>query len=147
MIESLSALFERNLEAVKKELTSFSNEENMWQVPEGVINSAGNLSLHLIGNLNHFIGSVLGSTGYLRRRDAEFSDRHVPRSQIIEEIEGTSIMIKKVLLNLSKEDLQKTFPIEVFGYSMTTEYFLIHLLGHLEYHRGQMNYARRVTEA
>jgi uncharacterized damage-inducible protein DinB len=32
------------------------------------------------------------------------------------------------------------------GYEMTTGFFLVHLLAHLSYHLGQINYLRRMLE-
>ncbi len=49
-------------------------------------------------------------------------------------------------MNLKNEDLQKTFPINVFNYEMTTEFFLVHLTTHLNYHLGQINYHRRLLD-
>ncbi len=48
---------------------------------------------------------------------------------------------------MTDEDFAKTYPIEVFGHPMTTEFFLIHLTTHLNYHLGQINYHRRLLSA
>jgi hypothetical protein len=48
---------------------------NFGIIADGISNSAGNLCLHLIGNLNHFIGATLGNTGYVRNREQEFSSK------------------------------------------------------------------------
>ena len=40
-----------------------------------ISNSGGNLALHLIGNINHFFGANLGGTGFVRKRDLEFSNK------------------------------------------------------------------------
>ena len=43
-------------------------------------NSIGHLILHLTGNLNHYIGSLVAGTGYERRREQEFTDpARIPR--------------------------------------------------------------------
>ena len=52
--DALSNLFERDLKRLKTEIELYKAEENLWLVQEGLSNSAGNLCLHLIGNLNHF---------------------------------------------------------------------------------------------
>ncbi|MDZ7624548.1 MAG: DinB family protein [Ignavibacteriaceae bacterium] len=113
---------------------------------EIVKNSAGNLCLHLCGNLQHFIGAVLGNSGYIRNRDAEFSKKNVPIRELVAEIELTAKVVEKALKNLPEEILEKTYPINVFGYEMTTEYFLTHLTTHLNYHLGQINYHRRLLD-
>ena len=64
----------------------YKNEEDVWKIKEGISNSAGNLTLHLLGNLNHFIGATLGNTGYVRERDKEFSLKNIPRIQLVEDL-------------------------------------------------------------
>ena len=61
--DALTTLFERDLQRLKTEIELYRIEENLWLVKDGIGNSAGNLCLHLIGNLSHFIGAMLGNTG------------------------------------------------------------------------------------
>ncbi|NWG28365.1 MAG: DinB family protein [Ignavibacteriaceae bacterium] len=146
MIKILTQLFLRDLEKLKTEISSFKDEKKIWEISGNIKNSAGNLCLHLCGNLQHFIGTVLGNSGYIRNRDAEFSKKNVPIRELLAEIELTAEIVQKTLQSLKEEALQKTFPINVFGYEMTTEYFLIHLTTHLNYHLGQINYHRRLLD-
>ena len=146
MIQTLLQLFNRDLEKLKTEITSFKDEKKIWEISGEVKNSAGNLCLHLCGNLQHFIGTVLGNSGYVRNRDAEFSKKDVPIRELVAEIELTTKIVEKTLKKLKEEELTKTFPINVFGYEMTTGYFLTHLTSHLNYHLGQINYLRRLIE-
>jgi uncharacterized damage-inducible protein DinB len=142
--ESIRSLFNRDLNKLKTEIEAYQNEENLWIIDKSIANSAGNLCLHLIGNINHFIGAQLGSTGYIRHRELEFSLKDVPRAELIEKIEATIAMIDSVLPQLSEEDVKKEYPLVVFESKMTTDYFLIHLVAHLDYHLGQINYHRRL---
>ncbi|ALR32077.1 DinB superfamily protein [Chryseobacterium sp. IHB B 17019] len=144
--ESLKSLFTRDLNKLKTEIESYQNEETIWKTDKNILNSAGNLCLHLVGNLNHFVGAQLGNSGYIRNRDLEFSLKNIPRAELIQQIESTIEVINSSLGNLSAEDMEKEYPLEALGYKMTTEYFLIHLLGHLEYHLGQINYHRRLLD-
>ena len=48
---------------------------------------------------------------------------------------------------VDNELMQTNYPSKVFGNEMTHEYFLIHLIGHLSYHLGQINYLRRIIDA
>jgi uncharacterized damage-inducible protein DinB len=146
MITILSQLYLRDLEKLKTEITSFKDEKKIWEISGDVKNSAGNLCLHLCGNLQHFIGAVLGNSGYVRNRDAEFSRKNVPVKELVDEIELTAKVVENTLNELDEEILQKTFPINVFGYEMTTGYFLTHLTTHLNYHLGQINYHRRLLD-
>lgn len=144
--ESLKALFKRDLTKLKVEIESYQKESNIWLVADGITNSAGNLCLHLIGNLNWFIGAELGKTGYIRQRELEFSLKDVPRAQLVKEIEETILVVDSVLDGITAEQFESLYPIEVFGHPMSTEYFLIHLATHLDYHLGQINYHRRLLD-
>jgi hypothetical protein len=144
--ESLKALFKRDLNKLKIEIESYQKESNIWLVAEGISNSAGNLCLHLIGNINWFIGAEIGKTGYIRHRDLEFSSKDVPRIELIKKIEDTIPMVDSVLDGITAEQFEALYPIEVFGHPMSTEFFLIHLTAHLDYHLGQINYHRRLLD-
>lgn len=146
IIESLCSLYHRDLSKLIVEIKAYQNEENLWKIDKNISNSAGNLCLHLIGNLNHFIGAQLGNTGYVRHRELEFSLKDIPRTELIEKIEATIKMIDSVLPQLNEEDLKKEYPLIVFEDTMTTDYFLIHLIAHLDYHLGQINYHRRLLD-
>ncbi|KAA0129891.1 DinB family protein [Chryseobacterium sp. SN22] len=144
--ESLQSLFIRDLTKLRTEIEAYQNEETIWKTDKNISNSAGNLALHLVGNLSHFVGAVLGNSGYVRNRDLEFSLKNIPRTELIQQIEKTTETVTITLENLSAEDLEKEFPGEPLGFTMTTGYFLIHLFGHLGYHLGQINYHRRMLD-
>ncbi len=144
LTDVLLELYERDLLKLKSEVSQYANEADLWKISGDISNSAGNMTLHLVGNLKHFIGTVLGGTAYVRDRDLEFSDDAVPRDLLIAGILETQSVVKETLAKLSSDDLEKTYPIEVFGRPMSTEYFLVHLATHLNYHLGQINYHRRL---
>ena len=142
--ETLIQLYARDLDKLKTEVEQYADEADLWKISGDITNSAGNLTLHLIGNLKHFIGAVLGNSGFVRDRDAEFSTGGVSREELLAEIDATASVVKSTLERLTDEDLAKTYGIEVFGHPMTTEFFLVHLTTHLNYHLGQINYHRRL---
>ncbi|MCT3805221.1 DUF1572 family protein [Elizabethkingia anophelis] len=146
MIETLQILFKRDLLKLKTEIESYQSEENIWKISQHISNSAGNLCMHLIGNLNHFIGAITGKTGYIRNRESEFSLKDVPRTQLTEMIDNTILVIENTLNNLDEDDLKKEYPLVVFEDKMSTEFFFTHLTAHLSYHLGQINYHRRLLE-
>ncbi len=143
---SLIEIFERDLNRLKNEISSYKNENNLWLTDKAISNSAGNLCLHLLGNLNHFIGAVLGNTGYVREREKEFTSKNVPREKLIEGIENVLEIIKRTIPKLNEDDYKKIYPVNVFQKEMTTEFFFIHLTTHLNYHLGQINYHRRLLD-
>lgn len=143
LTQILIKLFQRDLDKLIVELELYTSEKNLWLTTENISNSAGNLSLHIIGNLNHFIGAEFGKTGYIRQRDLEFSLKDVPRSEIISKIKEIKGVVEDALNSLTEEDLKKDYSQRVVENSMTTEFFLVYLESHLMYHLGQINYHRR----
>jgi hypothetical protein len=145
--QTLQALFVRDLKKLKQELELYQNETDIWKIEKQIANPAGNLCLHLVGNLNTYIGATLGNTGYIRHRDLEFSLRDVARKELIEKVEATISMIEKVMPTVSDEKMKKEYPLLVLAEKTSTEYFLVHLAVHLGYHLGQVNYHRRLVSA
>lgn len=146
LLDTLIELFKRDLNKLKVEIELYKDEINLWLIHKDVTNCAGNLCLHLVGNLNAFIGAELGDTGYIRQRELEFSLKDVPRVELIKKVDDTIIMVENILNKLTPDDLEKDFPIDVFKEKMTTEFFLVHLSTHLAYHLGQINYHRRLLD-
>jgi hypothetical protein len=142
--DSLLEIFERDLRKLEAEIKLYRNEKDLWIVNGEISNSAGNLCLHLIGNLKHFIGEVLGETGFVRNRDHEFSAKYVTRQDLIDDIAATIEAVKTGFDKLSAEDFDKNFPVEKRGEIVKMDFMLLHLLGHFSYHLGQINYHRRI---
>ncbi len=145
-MEALIQLFNRDIDKLKLEIESFKNEENLWQLEGQISNTAGNLCLHLIGNLNHFVGAVMGNSSYVRDREAEFNNKNIDRDQLIKMILDTKTIVASSLKDFEQEKIHDIYPIQVFGEDMTYEFFLIHLVTHLNYHLGQINYLRRILD-
>jgi uncharacterized damage-inducible protein DinB len=146
LTETLIKLFTRDLNALKTQVDLYKNEKNLWLVTEDISNCAGNLCLHLVGNLNHFIGAKLGNSGYIRQRELEFSLKDVSKAELIKQVDETISVVESVLSKLTEEDLQKEYKRRDIEDTMTTEYFLVHLTMHLAYHLGQINYHRRLLD-
>ncbi|MCS6975001.1 MAG: DinB family protein [Cyclobacteriaceae bacterium] len=145
-IDSLITVFDRDLTQLKKEIENYPNEASLWKLCGEIKNPGGNLCLHLCGNLQHFIGHVLGGTDYKRNRDHEFSARNVARSQLLAETEKTRAVVHNTLSHLDHSLLSQPFPTELPMGKVSTTFFLIHLAAHLNYHLGQVNYHRRLIE-
>ncbi|OIV41259.1 DinB family protein [Flavobacterium johnsoniae] len=144
LIETLKILFNRDLNKLKFEIESYEYENQIWVINQDISNSGGNLCLHLIGNINTYIGAEIGKTGYIRNRPLEFSLKDIPKSELIEKIEDTILVVNNTLDTLTEADLQHIYPQIVFEKEMTTGFFLVHLSTHLAYHLGQINYHRRL---
>lgn len=144
--DALIEYFERDLNRLKKEINLYANEESLWETGGEITNSAGNLCLHLVGNLKHFVGAILGGSGFARERDKEFSSKNVTRIELIAEIDHTIEVVKNSLNKLSNEDFEKDFPIEKRDKIVKTDFMMLHLLTHFNYHLGQINYHRRLLQ-
>ena len=144
MVPTLMLLLTRELRAVKRQLEAFPDDESVWRSVPGLPNTAGTLALHVAGNLQHFLGAILGGDGYRRDRDAEFSRRGVPRSELLRGIDAAIASVERTLTGLSDEKLSATYPEPIAQRRVATRDFLLHLATHLSYHLGQMDYHRRV---
>tara|TARA_R100001369_G_scaffold37573_1_gene62979 strand:+ start:6740 stop:7186 length:447 start_codon:yes stop_codon:yes gene_type:complete len=142
--DALLSFFERDLNKLITEIELYKNEEAIWRVEKNIANSAGNLVLHIVGNLHTFIGKEIGKTGYVRNRELEFTRKNVSRQELIDGIKDTIKMVKNSLASITNEDLKKEYPVMKFSKIESTEYLLVHLTTHLTYHLGQINYHRRL---
>lgn len=140
----LLEIYEPGLAMLRDEIAAYSNEADLWKVGGEITNPAGNLCLHICGNLRHFFGAVIGHDGYVRNRDAEFASKNVPRADLLAGIDAALASVRTTLEKITDDDFAATYPIEVFGEPMTTGFFLTYLATHLKWHLGQINYHRRL---
>lgn len=145
IIKSLESILLRDLNKLEQEINLFTDEKSIWTISGDINNSAGTLCLHLCGNLQHYIGVGLGGSDYKRDRDKEFSLRNIPRATLLKEIEASRKAVQLGFSKVTPEMLTKEYPLPVFDYAMTIQYFMIHLAAHLGYHLGQINYHRRLA--
>lgn len=146
LIQTLKSLFNRDLDKLSQEINAYKNEKNIWLTEDGISNSAGNLCLHLLGNLNTYIGAEIGNTGYIRNRELEFSMKDVTRQELLAGINGVRDIVQRSLDLLQDNELEQEYPLLVFKEKTSTGYFLVHLAVHLGYHLGQINYHRRMLD-
>lgn len=145
MLSQLTSLLLRDLASLQKEIAAYPDDDSLWVTLPGTGNSGGNLALHVAGNLRHFIGALMGNSGYVRERELEFSTKSLSRIQVNEILDACE---KEIRLALSKCDdsiLLTDFPAEIKGTDRQTGAVLMHLLAHLNYHLGQVNYHRRIV--
>jgi len=143
LIPIVQAMLLRELATVQRSVEMYPDDASVWTLPAGLPNAGGTLVLHLAGNLQHYVGAVLGGSNYRRDRPAEFARRDVPRAELIAELAATVAAVERTLPTLSEESLRRPYPEPVGGQVLTTGIFLIHLATHLAYHLGQLDYHRR----
>jgi uncharacterized damage-inducible protein DinB len=141
----LAVLFKRDIARLGQQIASFSEEAALWQTPASITNSAGNLMLHIEGNLREYIGRQLGGVPYARDRAKEFSARGIPRDELLARVESLGRTIPAVIEQLTQQQLEGEYPEVVLERALTTQQFLIHLYGHLNWHAGQIDSIRRAA--
>ena len=145
MLSETRLMMIRELEAFRREIELFPDDELLWKTAPGVTNSAGNLALHICGNLQYFLGAVIGGNGYVRDRDAEFGRRNGTRAELASELTKTIGVVDKVLARDDTSWLDETFPSVPNNMKVQGRTFLLHLATHLAFHLGQAGYLRRIV--
>lgn len=142
--QGLAALFYRDLTRLIQELQAFPNDETLWRRSPGVKNAAGNLVLHLEGNLREYIGRQLGQVAYSRARDQEFELGGVSHDDLVRRMEQVKELVVRVVGQLSEGELLAPYPERVLETTLSAHDYLVHLHGHLNFHLGQIDYLRRI---
>jgi hypothetical protein len=143
LLTYVATILDRDLRTLRRQVEAYPDERQLWIRVPGITNVAGNLALHLAGNLQYYIGTVLGRTGYVRDRPAEFARRDVPRAELLREIEAARGTVKATLEG--PVDVEADFPESILGMRVHTGDYLIHLATHFAYHLGQLDYHRRIV--
>jgi uncharacterized damage-inducible protein DinB len=139
---SLIGELEGQRDAIKAAAEPLS-ESAFWQKPIDPGNSFGHLVLHLTGNLNHFVGAQLGSSGYVRDREREFTETKLPtKAAALAGLDAAVATFRRVVEGLSAEALLAPHPEARFGKVVQA---LIHLVAHFALHRGQISYIVRLS--
>jgi membrane-associated phospholipid phosphatase/uncharacterized damage-inducible protein DinB len=147
MTDDVRRALVRELEGLAREIELFPDDAGIWKTLPGVSNSAGNLALHVCGNLKHFVGAVLGGNGYVRTRDREFSTREGRREDVVREIRETIEVVASVLPRVPESALSAPYPESHGDVQLPGGRFLLHLCTHAAHHLGQAGYLRRILTA
>ena len=127
-----------------RQLVEPLSEEELYARPVEPGNSVGHLVLHLVGNLNHFVGAQLGGSGYVRDREREFAEAQPPpKADLLARLDAAVALFRRVVEGLSEEQLAAPHPETRFGTVYET---LVHLVAHFALHRGQMSYIVRLLK-
>jgi uncharacterized damage-inducible protein DinB len=141
----IQLLLVRELDGLSREVAMFPDDDRLWATPPGVTNAAGNLALHVAGNVQHFVGAQLGRTGYVRNREAEFSTRSGTREDVQRQLRQTRDVVAATLAQLDSSTLAQSMPGAPNGMVTRTDLFLLHLVAHAAFHLGQAGYVRRIV--
>jgi len=118
-------------------------EKEIWWRPNRASNSAGNLVLHLSGNVRQWIVSGLGDAPDHRDRDLEFSERGpIPRRALVALIRETVQEACSVLAGLSEDSLKRIYAIQ--GFRVSGLYAVTQVVTHFAYHTGQIIFVTKL---
>lgn len=121
------------------------SEQEIWWRPNPASNSAGNLVLHLMGNMRQWIVAGLGGAKDIRARDLEFSEQGpVPRRVLLARLRRIVREACAVIRRLSPSDLRRTYLIQ--GYSITGFRAIFHVTEHFSHHAGQIIYLTKLRK-
>jgi uncharacterized damage-inducible protein DinB len=145
LVEIVRTQLVRELDGFVREVEACPDDVSLWAVAPGVTNSVGTLALHVSGNLQHFVGRVLGGSDYVRNREHEFTHRGASRADVVAELRRASAAVTDALGRVSPAQLDSDYPEPLGGHTVNTAQFLGHLGAHLAFHLGQAGYLRRVV--
>lgn len=138
MLNHIQYLFKKRLEKFVEILHQIPDDD-LWNSFDDSVNSAGVLAQHVAGNLHYYIGVGMGNANYQRNREREFSNTGESRDELIRRINDAGKAVEEAITTLTESKLKASFALE-FPYQLTNRAMLVHLLSHLEYHLGQLDY-------
>jgi hypothetical protein len=131
--------FNRRVRALSEELA----EEQFWAKPFPYGNSFGHLVLHITGNLNYYVGAQLGSTGYIRNRELEFTESDPPSKEVALQMLDEAVAL--VIAELERQtdgDWEKSY--SATGVDEKDRFgIFLRCAVHFHHHIGQMIYLEK----
>src|SRR2546428_7139625 len=126
----IAAIMSRDLRALRREIEAYGDERDLWRVAPGISNCGGTLALHLAGNIQFFVGTVLGGTGYVRDRAAEFARRDVPRTELLRELDAALAAVERGMARLADPGLTQPDPQPPGRVALTARGLPLHPVAH-----------------
>ena len=142
--QDLAKIYGRELDRLANEIAAYPTDAGLWSTRGAQKNSPGVLALHTVGGLMAFIGAGLGGSNYVRDRDREFSERDVPRDEVVRRIRECRDLVVPILEGLDDAVMGDGYPGNAPPAlkGITTQGFLMHLLWHVGWHTGHVYYHR-----
>lgn len=121
-------------------LAASVTDEQFWRKPYSYGNSMGHLTLHLIGNLNYYLGAQIAQTGYVRDREREFTDQNPPaKEDTVKQFEATIEMVLAMLDRQGEDGWRQSY--SAVGVVEADRFgIILRCAAHCHHHIGQMIY-------
>src|SRR5262245_4424645 len=112
-------------------------EDALWWRPNDQSNSAGNLLLHLAGNVRQWMVSGVGGAPDIRHRADEFAAQAGPaRDELLRNLDGVLDEVERILVALTPADLLERRTIQ--GRDITVLDAIFICVEHFSMHLGQI---------
>jgi uncharacterized damage-inducible protein DinB len=112
-------------------------DDQVWARGHETENSAGNLCLHLSGNIRQWIISGVGGRPDTRDRDSEFAARGgLSKTDLFGRLSATVDEVCGVISSADSARLGEMVRIQ--GYDVTVLDAIYHIVEHFAYHAGQI---------
>ncbi len=119
------------------------SEREIWWRPNASSNAAGNIVLHLCGNIRQWIIAGLSGAADNRERDKEFAERGpVSRRALIARLKNTVKEARTIIAALPDDALVREFGIQ--GYAVSGQTAISHVYEHFSYHAGHIIYLTKM---
>ena len=130
------AYFEANTPRIQQCISELCEAE-VWERPNGVSNSVGNLVLHLCGNITQYAISSLGGQPDHRARDAEFAATGgLTKQQLGEKLAATTSEAARIMAQATETELLRVRSVQ--GFQLSGIGIVVHVTEHYSYHTGQI---------
>lgn len=131
-----------------RDLSAHLSDEQFWTRPYPYGNSIGHLTLHLIGNLNYYIGTQIARTGYVRERDREFTEQSPPsKEEVLSRLDDTVNLVVNTLAAETEESWSQAYEAEGAGETVQDRFSIyLRCASHFHHHIGQMIYLEKALK-
>jgi uncharacterized damage-inducible protein DinB len=121
------------------------SEEQFWTKPYPYGNSFGNLTLHITGNLNYYIGTQIAKTGYVRDRESEFTAKETgSKAEVLRLLDDAVEMVLATLEKQTVEDWSSAYKAEGASDTVKDRFSIfLRCAVHFHHHVGQMIYLEK----
>ena len=129
-----------------QELAASLTDEEFWTKPYADANTFGHLVLHITGNLSHYIGARVATTGYVRTRDHEFIDpARRPKADVLRDFDAAVDMTLRTIAAQRDEDWSAPYSDVGEPDAHTRFDIFLKCAMHFYHHVGQMLYLERAA--
>ena len=127
------------------DLSDHISDEQFWTKPYPYGNSFGHLTLHLIGNLNYYIGARIAQTGYVRERDREFNEEAPPsKEEVLRRLDEAVSLVVSSLEAETEGSWSEAYDAEGAGDTVQDRFSIyLRCASHFHHHVGQMIYLEK----